>query len=34
MKEEKEEDFYRGLTREFKKRNDDCIAQQRLLYPN
>ena len=34
MKEEIEEDFYRGLTREFKKRNDDCIAQQRLLYPN
>ena len=34
MKEEIEEEFYRGLTREFKKRNDDCIAKQRLLYPN
>ena len=33
MKEEIEE-FYRGLTREFKKRNDDCTAKQRLLYPN
>ena len=34
MKEETEEEFYRGLTREFKKRNDDCIAKQHLLYPN
>ena len=34
MKEEIEEEFYRGLTREFKKGNDDCIAKQRLLYPN
>ena len=29
-----EEEFYRDLTREFKKGNDDCIAKQRLLYPN
>ena len=34
MKEEIEEECYRGLTRESKKRNDDCIAKQRLLYPN
>ena len=34
MKEEIEEEFYRGLTREFKKGNDDSIAKQRLLYPN
>ena len=33
MKEEIEEEFYRGLTREIKKGNEDYIERQRLLYP-